>query len=66
MPFTPYEEEEVNNHIPTVEKNCGVFIDVFDTFVGSEEEKIKYLIELINTMKKDLQDTKDIIESHLP
>lgn len=66
MPFTPYEEEEIGNHIPTTEKNCRVFMDVFDTFVGSEEDKLKYLLELLKTMKKDINDAKKLIESHLP
>lgn len=65
MAFTPNEEKAIRNHVPTVEKNCRTFMDVFDTETKTETEKVEFLIDLVVTMRKSLKDVKDILNTKL-
>lgn len=65
LAFTEEQIRSIKNHIPTIEKNCRVFISVFDGKVVDETEKIEYLINLVDTMEVDLQEVKEILEAQI-
>jgi len=65
LPFTPEQIKLIKNHIPTVQRKTRVFLDVLDTQVSDEEKKLKYLIELIDSMDDDLKSVKDLLKDEL-
>lgn len=65
MALSKQDIAKLKNHIPTVKRNCFVFIDVLDTKPSEEEDKIEYLIDLINVMESNLAESKAILETQL-
>lgn len=63
--FTPEQIKIIKNHMPTVERSARTFINVFDTKVDDEKEKLEFLVSMIDKMEKDLAEVKNIINSEI-
>ena len=67
MAFSREQKSEIKNHIPTLSQNCSIFLHVFDAEMGNkDEDKAKFLVELVDSMEKDLQEVKDILDTQIP
>lgn len=64
-PITEYDNEKINNHMPTVQRKCQLFIDITKENHGDIETQYLYLISLIDDMEADLKEIKKLIKDKL-
>lgn len=66
-PLTPDQIKIIKNHMPTIEKTAETFIKCLDIEVEPTEleDKLKYLIALIDTMETGMEEVKTILEGQL-
>ena len=62
--FNPDEEKVVKNHMPTVVNLANLFLQAFDHPIKDEEALVEYLLEVINTMEKDIAEVKTMLDNH--
>ena len=63
--LTPEQIKTILNHMPTVKGNVEVFLTAFNAKLD-EEEKIDFLLALIDKMEVDLQECKNVLEAAYP
>jgi len=65
MPFTPEDIKTIKNHIPTLKRMSQLFLDVFNSTLDDEEEKIEFLIYILEKSEEQIAGVKTLLESKL-